>query len=284
MLKQCSLLCLICLALTVCHPLFSSPFPPDDRDARVAEIRTMERVLLFFVNEERSRRSLRPFTFDGTLRLVALRHSRKMAGENRLSHDFPSYPELDSRLASSGVCFTASGENVSRGSDCTMRVIHEALMNSPNHRANILSSKFEEIGIGIEMKGKAIYVTQVFADLFHPKTSLEMENELYAGIRYNSRMNIPVNPSDNNPFQALCRSLASRYALDESPEDLTSSYPEDSITLIRFFQLDLQIIYTLVTTIKRWQNNPWGLGVAFERSVRHPGGIFALALFMKNSK
>lgn len=283
MLKQCSLVCFICLVLIVCQAVFPSQFPPDDRDDRVTEIRTMERLLFFFINEDRSRRSLQPFSFDGALRLAALRHSRKMADENQLSHEFPSYPKIEERMASCGICFTACGENVSRGSDCTMRMIHEALMNSPNHRANILSAKFEEIGIGVEIKGKVIYVTQVFADLFQPKTPAELESDLSLEIRRNSQKNL-LSLFENNRFQSLCRSLAKRYALGETPEQIAAPYPEDSITLIRFHQPDLQIIYTLVSTLQIWRDNPWGLGVAFERSTRYPGGIYALALYIHTNR
>ena len=61
----------------------------------------------------------------------------------------------------------ALGENVGYGP--SIRVVQDAFMNSPAHRASILRESFEVVGIGVahgECDGKdRTYVVQVFADL-----------------------------------------------------------------------------------------------------------------------
>jgi uncharacterized protein YkwD len=68
----------------------------------------------------------------------------------------------------------ASGENIAwaslrppEGTLDDVRQLHEILMDSPSHRANILSPDFREVGIGIEFgefQGwSAAFVTEDFA-------------------------------------------------------------------------------------------------------------------------
>jgi hypothetical protein len=55
----------------------------------------------------------------------------------------------------------AVGENVGRGGDVPS--LHQAFMNSPSHRANILDRDFTEVGVGTYVDGNGIlWVTEVF--------------------------------------------------------------------------------------------------------------------------
>ncbi|MFN0091240.1 MAG: CAP domain-containing protein [Acidimicrobiales bacterium] len=57
--------------------------------------------------------------------------------------------------------WTMLGENVGVGT--SIEQIHHALMNSPGHRANIMSGQFNQVGIGVVHGGDGrLYVTQVF--------------------------------------------------------------------------------------------------------------------------
>ena len=84
---------------------------------------------------------------------VARRHAARMAARQSIWHN----PNLGSEVDN----WVNVGENVGMGD--TVEVIHDAFMNSPTHRANILDRDFREIGVGTAMgaDGK-IYVAQVF--------------------------------------------------------------------------------------------------------------------------
>lgn len=57
--------------------------------------------------------------------------------------------------------WTAIGENIAKGQKSPQEVV-EAWMNSPGHRANILNSNFNQIGVGVVQSGGYYYWTQLF--------------------------------------------------------------------------------------------------------------------------
>lgn len=57
--------------------------------------------------------------------------------------------------------WTAIGENIAKGQKSPQEVV-EAWMNSPGHRANILNSNFNQIGVGVVQSGGYYYWAQLF--------------------------------------------------------------------------------------------------------------------------
>jgi len=55
------------------------------------------------------------------------------------------------------------GENVGYGG--SLEQIHQAFLNSPGHRRNIMDSQFEYIGTGVAYGHDRVWVVQVFMDL-----------------------------------------------------------------------------------------------------------------------
>lgn len=105
------------------------------------------------VNQARAHAGLSALTVASDLVTVARRHSARMADSDSLHHN----PNLADEVTG----WQSLGENVGRGP--TVDSIHQALMDSPGHRANILSSRFTQIGVGVEVReGGRIWVTQVF--------------------------------------------------------------------------------------------------------------------------
>ena len=56
------------------------------------------------------------------------------------------------------------GENVGCG-DTDAGTLHEAFMNSPKHRENIMDPTFDSVGIGIVMDGDTMFVTEQFMQI-----------------------------------------------------------------------------------------------------------------------
>jgi uncharacterized protein YkwD len=117
--------------------------------------RALVRATLCVLNAERARHRLRPLRLNHKLATAAQRHSRAMARKRFFSHTSPGGASFVDRIRSTGYLSGARswtvGENIAYGSGSrsTPRSIGSAWMNSPPHRANILSSSFRSIGIGI---------------------------------------------------------------------------------------------------------------------------------------
>ncbi|MGJ5619516.1 CAP domain-containing protein [Sulfitobacter sp. MF3-043] len=120
----------------------------------------LEMQMLQLINSERTTAGLAPLTFADKLNDSSEDHSRWMIDADNFSHTGKGGSSAQDRMADAGYKFEgnwSSGENIAfqseRGepglSDDVVD-LHNGLMNSPGHRANILNPHFKEIGIGIE--------------------------------------------------------------------------------------------------------------------------------------
>ncbi|MBM1173037.1 CAP domain-containing protein [Microvirga arabica] len=135
-----------------------------------------EQYMLELINAERAAVGARPLILDSTLQTSSERHSQWMLAADSFSHQGMNGSAPHGRMEAAGYQFTGaygSGENIAwvslRAPDGYMdevQLMHQNLMNSPGHRANILNPAFEEIGIGIEIGNlqgwDAAVVTQNF--------------------------------------------------------------------------------------------------------------------------
>jgi uncharacterized protein YkwD len=113
------------------------------------------RVTLCLLNRERAAHGVRALRADGKLARAARGHARDMVAQRYFSHDSRNGASFSTRIKRSGWTRArrsyTMGENIGwgGGSLSTPRAMVQAWMNSSGHRANILSSSFDEIGIGI---------------------------------------------------------------------------------------------------------------------------------------
>jgi uncharacterized protein YkwD len=132
---------------------------------RIKHLRELERQILRFTNEARSKHSLPILDWDEDLRGVARAHSDDMLRRNFFSHE-----NFGKRVAPViGATTYRAGENIFGGSgqDCSdarllARNIVDGWMTSPGHRANIMSQEYTQMGAGVSVLGKEIRATQVF--------------------------------------------------------------------------------------------------------------------------
>lgn len=106
-----------------------------------------EAQLFALVNTERQRAGLQPLEWDPALAAVARQHAIEMFELGYFAHDSPITGSPFDRMSRAGIRYTAAGENLAFAP--TVAVAHRGLMNSPGHRANILSPEFGRIGIGV---------------------------------------------------------------------------------------------------------------------------------------
>lgn len=101
-------------------------------------------------NAQRTTLGLPRLIREGALMRAAQLQADQMAALNTMAHDLPraTYPSLDSRLAAVGYRMQASGENVAEGYPSAAAVL-AGWMTSPGHRANIVSTRFTQMGAGV---------------------------------------------------------------------------------------------------------------------------------------
>lgn len=99
------------------------------------------------VNEARSQAGLSALSSDPALARVAFDKAKDMADNDYFSHDSPTHGSPFEMMEAYGISYGSAGENIAKGQDSPQEVF-DAWMNSPGHRANILSGNFTTIGVG----------------------------------------------------------------------------------------------------------------------------------------
>lgn len=142
-----------------------APSEEDDLLPR-SQVRPLENNLFTLVNQARSAEGVPALAHDEALRTVAYEFSEDMYRREFFSHTDPDGHDVTDRLDDAGISYTAAGENIAWNSGMTNPVqsAHDALMASPGHRANIVSTAFSRIGCGIASDGDKYYFTQVFTN------------------------------------------------------------------------------------------------------------------------
>lgn len=105
-----------------------------------------EQEMLRLVNNEREKVGLTPLVMDQNLRLFAREYSTDMLQRGYFSHYNPEGQSPFDRMDEYGIDYLAAGENLALAPNTELAM--QGLMNSPGHRANILSPDYNKIGIG----------------------------------------------------------------------------------------------------------------------------------------
>jgi uncharacterized protein YkwD/uncharacterized membrane protein required for colicin V production len=122
-----------------------------------------EEKLFQLLNQERAKAGLAPVVRDPTLDAVARSYSVEMLQEGYFAHDAPDGRSPFDRMRDGGVRFLTAGENLAFAP--TVELAHQALMDSPGHRANILRPEFGRVGIGVaQALGRGRMFTEDFAN------------------------------------------------------------------------------------------------------------------------
>ena len=128
--------------------------------ARAQQASVAEQYLYQAANAERARVGLGPLRWDSALYRAAAGHAREMAARESISHQYAGEPELAERGKSAGGRFSVISENVAEAPTAVR--IHDAWMNSPGHRENLLDPRVDSVGISVLRRGGQLYAVQDF--------------------------------------------------------------------------------------------------------------------------
>jgi hypothetical protein len=229
-----------------------------------------EQKILQLVNRERHSRGLGTLTFDERLQRAARKHSALMASVGEVAHDFNGEPKLALRLGEQAVRYDASGENVARTSGPERA--HTALMNSPGHRANILDSQFNSIGIGVVDTPDGIYVTQDFARRLPNATVDEAEQRVATNLN-RLRRTIGMPTWDRVPAPEL-RKHACEMASHDKLNPRAGLFSTKVSNSVAFTSIDLAQVPDSLDRLKVSPSSAFSVGACYQASTTYETPVF----------
>lgn len=126
----------------------------------------MEMKMFRLVNRDRKEHGLPKLFFQNDLREVARKHSRDMAKKDYFAHENMLGHTPSDRYKLARITDVTSGENLAKIGGFKNPVVRAeiGLMNSPGHRANILNTSFNCVGVALVISERRVhYFTQNFA-------------------------------------------------------------------------------------------------------------------------
>ena len=119
-----------------------------------------EQYLFQAANAERLQRGLPALQWDDALYRAAVQHAEQMAGRESISHQYAGEPDLAARAGKAGARFSFVAENVAMAPDAIR--VHDAWMRSPGHRANVLDTHADHVGISVLSRRGELYAVEDF--------------------------------------------------------------------------------------------------------------------------
>jgi uncharacterized protein YkwD len=134
----------------------SGPAPPVGAQSCGADGTTS--AIFADTNASRASNGLPALTWNGQLACLATSWSQYLASTNNFFHR-----DLNAAITSPGYGYQTLGENIAKG-PATLGAadLHIAWMNSPDHRANILSGSYSSMGIGVAEANGQVWATENF--------------------------------------------------------------------------------------------------------------------------
>jgi uncharacterized protein YkwD len=117
-----------------------------------------EAMFAGLLNQARAQVGLPAMQTDLRLGDTSRSWSGNMGSRDQLYHD----PNLAAAVTSVEPNWRSAGENVGVGYG--VQQLHDAFMNSPAHKANMMSTRFNRVGVGVVYVGTKIWVTVRFIE------------------------------------------------------------------------------------------------------------------------
>ncbi|MBI5831820.1 MAG: CAP domain-containing protein [Armatimonadetes bacterium] len=173
-MRRYSMFALVLLVGVAAQAADRVPIKPWWSSGEFAGEAAVEQSILELINGHRAKAKLKPLEVVDQLRTAARQHSAEMLREQYFAHESPhaGWKNPADRAYRAGYWEAYVGENViiyTSTADADLSKLAEVMvngangwMNSPGHRANILSTDYTETGIGVSVSGGKAYGTQVF--------------------------------------------------------------------------------------------------------------------------
>lgn len=205
--------------------------------------------LLALTNEKRIENGLSPLTLNNQLSVAASSKADDMFIKNYWSHNSPDGTSPWDFIKGAGYTYTYAGENLARGFDNPSDVVN-AWMASPEHRKNMLSPNYQNIGFAIKTGSLTGEDTVLVVEMFGTGTSA-MAKDSQTSVSTVAKIEQQVNTQTNTePF--VTPQLDKTQIAKRMPGELTIQGAEtkpifNSKNLSR--NIVLIIVYILILTL-----------------------------------
>lgn len=112
------------------------------------------------VNVARDEAGRSQLTWSDALAEVGAGHAFEMYVDGYFAHTSPITGDAGDRVRDAGIGFSVAGENLALAA--TVTEVHEGLMESPGHRANIEADFYDSVGIAVVRGPLGLMTVQVF--------------------------------------------------------------------------------------------------------------------------
>lgn len=127
----------------------------------IIQVEDQKKEIIELVNLERTKNNLQPLSTRSEINQIAEQRAEELAELFSDEHTRPDGRGYDTIVTDYGLEYSYVGENIAEGNVSVDEIMNEWL-NSPSHRANILSPNYENMGVGIYEKGDEKYWVQFF--------------------------------------------------------------------------------------------------------------------------
>ncbi len=235
-----------------------------------------ERQLLELVNQARAAAGLAPLALDGGLTQAARAHAQAMFTARQLSHQFAGEPSLVDRLvAATRTQLDQEGENVALDFDAADA--HKNLMLSPPHRANLLNSAYNVIGLGVVRSGDQLYVVQDFGHALPSYSATEVKDRIApAVVQMRHQLGQPnLAQRDLPAADAAACSMAQADKLGTSPvQQLAQRY-----TVLTYTSLHPETLPGEARQVLKSHNlRSFSVGSCYAKTETYPTGVYWVVL------
>lgn len=239
----------------------------------------IEQELFALLNEEREKNGLPRLRWSSLLTQLARQHSQDMIAQKKLTHFSLKGESYVDRLVRENFFFIQAGENVARSETFSSFWIHQSMMESQEHRENILHPKFDEVGLGVAEDGNGIYfITQDFLQSLSIMTSEEARNRVFSYIEdFRQAKRLPPMSLDKEATEVAQQCAQSR-AKNEPPPPLPKALGE--VLMLNLTTPFLDDLAALEMHLIEPRYRLLGIGVSFNREPNHPGGAYFLTLIL----
>jgi len=150
-------------------------------DAGPSNLRAEAEQIFALANQARAQAGVGRLGWDPALAEAALYHCRRMVREGPIAHRYGGEPDLAARAAEAGARFGVIEENVAIGP--SPEGIHEEWMNSPGHRANLLSPDVDRVGVAVIASRGVLYAVADYSEGVPALSPPQVEARVAALIR-----------------------------------------------------------------------------------------------------
>lgn len=117
--------------------------------------------VLAFTNVERIRQDLPILKSDYLLSQVAAKKMADLFARQYFAHEAPTGEDVSTLAKETGYTYITVGENLALGDFTSSKHVVQAWMDSPGHKANILSRSYTDIGIAVgrgQYEGRTVWI------------------------------------------------------------------------------------------------------------------------------